>query len=512
MTSINKSSIQRFISHPGQCHLAVQQGIITEIFGRSPEDDIVHQQALKALEALAMRVPQGSPSWCDCLMPSKNLSNFVIAVKCKKAEFIYKLDQWAKEGVVGENRIEAVKRILKAYESQSKSLDLANLNLTSVPSQILELVYVQDLGLSGNPLVSLPPQITTSKAAEFGSTPFIWSPNPIIAKECKKVAFTHQIAQWAQEEVVGENRKEAARRIIEAYNLQSKCLNLCHLNLRSLPIQIEQMSDLRTLDLSHNYFVELPDEIYQLNQLKELYLQSNQITSLSEKIGKLNYLETLIVSGNKLTKLPDSIRSCYNLSFLDLSFNKLTTLPDTIIYLSSISILDLSNNWFTTLSSNIGYFQKLNTLNLENNRLTSVPKEIQKLNDLRSLNLKNNCLDLFPEQIAELKGLGVLDVSGNCLTTIPKEIANKQHLQFKFDDNPLCLGKTGIQIIASYPFLLCNKHYFLFLKEDKLAQICEINGLALEFVPKEKRTLLVIAKAVKQNPEAEKFLEPLYFL
>ena len=55
--------------------------------------------------------------------------------------------------------IEARKRIAEARKANSTALDLRNIGLTSLPSEIGSLTALKHLHLDGNQLPSLPPEI-----------------------------------------------------------------------------------------------------------------------------------------------------------------------------------------------------------------------------------------------------------------------------------------------------------------------------------------------------------------
>jgi Leucine-rich repeat (LRR) protein len=77
------------------------------------------------------------------------------------------VDKWQRAGSATENRGEACKRIMEAYYQGSdfgdvkktKSLDLSNLGLSSLPLGIWNLTGLESLNLSGNALETISPKI-----------------------------------------------------------------------------------------------------------------------------------------------------------------------------------------------------------------------------------------------------------------------------------------------------------------------------------------------------------------
>ncbi len=140
-------------------------------------------------------------------------------------------------------------------------LDLAENQLTSLPTEIGQLTALRKLDLYGNQLACLPPEI-------------------------------------GQLSTLKELKLEANQ-------------------LTSLPPEIGQLSALMTLDLGGNQLETLPPEIGNLSALGHLNLTENLLTTLPPEIGMLSALRILQLQANSLTELPEELR---NLAFLDLLF------------------------------------------------------------------------------------------------------------------------------------------------------------------------------------------------
>ena len=209
---------------------------------------------------------------------------------------------------------------------QVTSLDLSNLNLTTLPKEIGRLTSLQALSLTNNQLSTLPKEI-------------------------------YQLG-----------------------NLQG--LFLSDNMLSALPKEIGQLPSLQWLSLSNNRLTTLPKEIGQLTNLEGLYLNKNQLADLPKEIGQLTNLRGLSLSNNMLTTLPKEIGQLSNLQGLGLSGNMLTTLPEEIGQLSNLRGLFLCNNKRIALPKEIGQLSNLRELHLYDTPLAALPQEIDQIPNL----------------------------------------------------------------------------------------------------------------------------------
>jgi len=95
-------------------------------------------------------------------------------------------------------------------------------------------------------------------------------------------------------------------------------------NLKEIPKEIGNLTNLERLYLSNNSLTNLPKEIGNLKKLEWLYLDKNNLTSLPKEIGNLKNLTQLFLQNNKLTSIPKEIGNIKDLDLLNVSFNKLT--------------------------------------------------------------------------------------------------------------------------------------------------------------------------------------------
>lgn len=123
----------------------------------------------------------------------------------------------------------------------------------------------------------------------------------------------------------------------------------------------------QVLDLSYNCIVSIPDEINELSQLTTLNLSYNSIVEFP--VLRLDKLSVLNLSGNKLTAIPEFIKEeKYNVSDLILSENAIEVIPEYLNFISGT----------------------LKVLNLEKNAIKELPKFLSTLPKLKDLLLKGN--------------------------------------------------------------------------------------------------------------------------
>jgi internalin A len=232
---------------------------------------------------------------------------------------------------------------------------------------------------------------------------------------------------WTKLSLSGNELRVLPPEIGQLTNLQT--LDLSHNQLSSLPGEIGQLTHLQTLDLICTQLSSLPGEIGQLTNLLFLDLSHNQLSSLPGEIGQLTHLQTLDLNNNQLSSLPGEIGQLTNLLFLDLGNNQLSSLPGEIGQLTNLQTLYLYNNQLSSLPGKIGQLTNLQTLYLYNNQLSSLPGEIGQLTNLQTLNLGNNQLSSLPGEIGQLTNLQTLYLGNNQLSSLPGEIGQLTHLQ-----------------------------------------------------------------------------------
>jgi internalin A len=64
------------------------------------------------------------------------------------------------------------------------------------------------------------------------------------------------------------------------------------MNLRELPIELFELTQLEELDVRNNYLTMLPNEVLHLLHLRELIIGGNQLVELPPGLSSLPHLES----------------------------------------------------------------------------------------------------------------------------------------------------------------------------------------------------------------------------
>jgi len=145
------------------------------------------------------------------------------------------------------------------------------------------------------------------------------------------------------------------------------------------------------------------DRRYNLNDPRHrVDLSGNKLKSLPVEIGELSFLKLLRIQDNLLEELPNEIGGLENLVILHLSGNRLKRLPGSIGQLTNLTTLNLDNNKLETLPPAIGNLKNLKHLHLKRNKLTDLPVELKELTSLEAIHLRGNRLSTLPGWAKEL--------------------------------------------------------------------------------------------------------------
>ena len=174
--------------------------------------------------------------------------------------------------------------------------------------------------------------------------------------------------------------------------------------LKFFPPELGCLSQLWGLYAMYNQLTSLPSEMAQLINLKSLDLSNNEISSLSQ-IWFSKKMKTLNLGYNRISIIPSGIGLLTQLVDLNLTQNQISALPIEIFDLTNLTMLGLANNKLEELYPEIGELQNLKSLYLEANRIKHLPEKLGKCTNLVQLNFADNPLEFIPEPVKSLPNL-----------------------------------------------------------------------------------------------------------
>ncbi len=233
------------------------------------------------------------------------------------------------------------------------------------------------------------------------------------------------LLKWADEN--GISADKLARNKNELLELKKLDLQKC--NLKELPKELFNLTNLTVLGLNNNQLKELPKELFNLTNLTKLVLNNNQLSELPKEIENLTKLKKIYLGNNLLKELPKELFNLTNLTTLDLDNIKLKELPKELFNLTNLTWLDLSNNQLSELQKEIENLTKLEYIYLNGNKLKVLPDNI--FNVITSLlNLKE--FFIADNNIADIKNIKELNLSELGLEKLPTSILSLVNLEKLF--------------------------------------------------------------------------------
>jgi hypothetical protein len=250
-----------------------------------------------------------------------------------------------------------------------KRLDVSEENLATVPPELAQLTFLEDLYFSGNQFQALPLELLGARN-HLKELDVSWND-------------LKQVHDW----------------IGCLNNLVN--LNLAHNQLLSLPLSLGLLLELKGLNIANNKLTQLPDTIDSLFKLEEIEVDGNNLVLLPSALCECKSLQRLFCAGNKIKELPSAIGNLHQLTQVNFSQNLIAQLPSSITKCPQLKYLNVSHNRLAHLPNGIGKLQQLTTLSIANNSLTSLPDDFVKLK-LDTLDLSFNPFKEFPAVLFEL--------------------------------------------------------------------------------------------------------------
>lgn len=125
-------------------------------------------------------------------------------------------------------------------------------------------------------------------------------------------------------------------------------LDLSRNMIKKIPDSISKFQNLRWLDLHSNYIDKLPESIGQMTSLLYLNVSNNRLTTngLPVELNQLKNIRTVNLGLNHLDSVPTTLGALKELHEVGLHDNLLTTIPTSIFKLPKLKKLNTQRNPF----------------------------------------------------------------------------------------------------------------------------------------------------------------------
>ncbi len=321
---------------------------------------------------------EGQPEWCLFLDKSQPNREWIRSSRTK----IIKESQKSKTS-------EFFERINQAKLNKSTYLDLSGGKLAYLPNELLELTWLEELGLGGNSLSDLTglEVLKNLNRLDLGHN------------ELTNINVLSNLTNLKRIDLEG-NQITHLDALANLKKLEFLRLNLNPIsNLKSLgALPKLKHLDLYQCNLNNDSLVDIP----LFPELQYLNLSSNQITSL-EQLPLFPSLDYLKIERNQLNTL-EKFPTLLSLHILAVYGNSLKNLDGIELLANNLTFLHAAKNQITNIEALVG-FTKLKNLNLSDNQIKHIDS-LRKITEIKVLNLENNFIedinplqDILKEQI-----------------------------------------------------------------------------------------------------------------
>lgn len=145
-------------------------------------------------------------------------------------------------------------------------------------------------------------------------------------------------------------------------------------------IKGKSLKQITSLNLSGKDLKDIPIEVFECTNLRKLNLSNNNINRIPLNIKDLHKLEVLNLAGNKLDQLHSGLFQLVKLKRLVLANNSIKSLPNQIENLIRLEVLMVQNNKLISINPN-HLTHQIRKLNFANNNIS----EISWINNLPNL-------------------------------------------------------------------------------------------------------------------------------
>lgn len=186
--------------------------------------------------------------------------------------------------------------------------------------------------------------------------------------------------------------------VFSMYNLS--VFSMTEAAIRSIPVDIANLSGLQSLNFSFNLISDVPTELSALTNLTTLKLEGNRIGVLPSELSSLSLLSILQLGWNQFNKIDECVYRLTDLQLLSFKGNQVECLSPLISSLARLVKFDMSYNKLNEINECITSLTSLATLKLNGNPLSYIPSFLSKLTRLKRLDIKKTLVEHIPRCIA----------------------------------------------------------------------------------------------------------------
>ncbi|KAK6183426.1 hypothetical protein SNE40_010911 [Patella caerulea] len=242
---------------------------------------------------------------------------------------------------LSDNKLKSIPQTLLFLRLERLILKYNKIKIISV--DVLEMIYLVELNVEGNPLTSPDPSIC-SKGVDgifkylrqvSGMMPQTGAQSNAFMTVNVKKDVTETIEFHPR--IIAQNEYDC---ILSSRFFPETLQELCIRSVKcpAIPLSISRCVNLKMADFHDNCIATIPREIVHLQKLEILNLSNNSITIIAPYVGFLRFLKRLDLASNHMTQLPLSLLNLTHLEDLDVSGNNMTS-PSMEVCSSGISAI-----------------------------------------------------------------------------------------------------------------------------------------------------------------------------
>ncbi len=236
-------------------------------------------------------------------------------------------------------------------------------------------------------------------------------------------------------------------------------LDLSSQGLVKLPVEVFQISNLKSLNLSNNVLLDISsslDSLKNITSLETIKLNELNLRYIPFELFDIKNLKYLVIENNNIETIPDEIKGMYNLKGLFISNNNVDYIQSGFMHLSKLEVLDLRKNsdydrktvfYFASLmkslndlrvdcedglNSEISSLTNLKKLTLHRPNIKKDYELLSSLNGIKELVIEDGVVVDYKKLFTALSESEIekLTISDNSIIKLDESISNLTHLKF----------------------------------------------------------------------------------